>query len=113
MGGATGIKEAFPEPALPLGVSAPGHEPGSIFPGERVAPLLAMAKDLSMGQCLFFLPPNPAFFGKARVPSCCPKPPMAPLHQSLPSSAACTGLKMVETFSRLSCDEVVDGNVGR
>lgn len=73
-GGATGIKEAFPEPALPPGVSAPGHEPGGTFPGERLAPLLAPAGDLGVGQCLF-LPQTPAFLGKARVSSCRVKPP--------------------------------------
>lgn len=38
--GATGIKEAFPDPALPPGVSAPtpGRQPGGTFPGEFGAP---------------------------------------------------------------------------
>lgn len=44
--GATGIKEVFPEPALPPGVSAPGREPGGTFPGECGAPpLLVPAGD--------------------------------------------------------------------
>ncbi|KAK4826697.1 hypothetical protein QYF61_010706 [Mycteria americana] len=33
--------------------------------------------------------------------------------QPLPSSVACTRLRMVETVLRLSCVEVLDGNVGR
>lgn len=36
--GATGIKEVFPDPALPPGVSAPGLEPGGTFPRECGAP---------------------------------------------------------------------------
>lgn len=109
-GGATGIKEVFPEPALPLGVSAPSRKPGGFFPGERVAPLLALASDLSMRQCLFFFcPKTHCFLGKALL---C-KALVVPLHRPLPSSAACTTLRMVETVLRLSCDEVLDDNVGR
>lgn len=36
--GATGIKEAFPDPALPPGVSAPGRQPGGTFPRECGVP---------------------------------------------------------------------------
>jgi len=90
LSGATGIKEAFPEPALPPGVSAPSREPGDIFPGERVAPLLAPAGGCQCVGNAFFLPQNSSAFGKVS--------PAASLHQPLPSSAACTGLRMVETF---------------
>lgn len=59
--GATGIKEAFPEPALPPGVSAPGREPGGTFPGERGAPRYSSRLGIPHG-AMPVIDPNPSVF---------------------------------------------------